>query len=42
MKGKAPASEIAGLAGVEAEIEALEVPSLAADRCIVWMHSMHE
>lgn len=37
MKGKAPAGEIAALAGVRAQIEPLEVPGLAADRCIVWM-----
>ncbi|HET7032968.1 MAG TPA: 16S rRNA (guanine(527)-N(7))-methyltransferase RsmG [Casimicrobiaceae bacterium] len=42
MKGKTPAGEIATLAGIESEIEPLEVPGLAANRCIVWMHPSHE
>ena len=37
MKGRTPASEIATLVGIESEIEPLQVPGLAADRCIVWM-----
>jgi len=37
MKGKAPASEIAALRGVDAETEPIVVPGLAANRCIVWM-----
>ncbi|MDF2462099.1 MAG: rRNA methyltransferase [Ramlibacter sp.] len=39
MKGKHPADEVATLpAGVEVfHVEQLQVPGLAADRCIVWM-----
>ena len=39
MKGKYPADEVATLpAGVEVfHVEQLQVPGLAADRCIVWM-----
>jgi 16S rRNA (guanine527-N7)-methyltransferase len=39
MKGKAPAGEIAALRGVVAEVEPIDVPGLAAERCIVWMQS---
>ena len=42
MKGKTPASEIATLADIESEIEPLQVPGLAADRCIVWMRAIYE
>jgi 16S rRNA (guanine527-N7)-methyltransferase len=42
MKGKTPANEIAALVSVEAEVEPLEVPGLAAERCVVWMRPKHE
>ena len=42
MKGRTPASEIATLGGIESEIQPLQVPGLAADRCIVWMRSIYE
>jgi len=42
MKGRTPASEIATLVGIESEIEPLQVPGLAADRCIVWMRVHYE
>jgi 16S rRNA (guanine527-N7)-methyltransferase len=39
MKGKVPEDEMAGLPdGVEVfHVEQLEVPSLEAQRCLVWM-----
>lgn len=39
MKGKAPAAEVAALAGVTVEIEPLAVPELDAERCAVWIKS---
>jgi 16S rRNA (guanine527-N7)-methyltransferase len=37
MKGKHPADEIAAVPADVFHVEPLQVPGLAAERCIVWM-----
>jgi len=40
LKGKEPSEEIALLDGVSSAVESIDVPGLAAQRCIVWMNPL--